>query len=121
MALCFRQLTLNGTITEVGMKTLFETGGKTFLTPAVDQDSSVSWNVCVDSYDRAKDIDIGSMLKIRDCHKLVSLEFFIGDRDTLEQRLGKLDTLISELNKFRAALIQGHHYKKEAKQWLKRS
>ena len=109
------------TITEVDMKTLFETGGKTFLTPAVDQDSSVSWNVCVESYDRAKDIDIGAMLKIRDCHKLVNLEFFIGERDTLDQRLGKLDTLISELNKFREALIKGYHYKKEAQTWLKRS
>ena len=99
-------------------KDLFEKVGKTFLTHASDQDSSVTWNVGVE-YFSAKDIDLFSMLKIRDCHKLVNLEFGCDTPKEGKQRLDKLDTLIKELQTFRAALVEGLQKQQEALQWLK--
>lgn len=102
------------------METVYEVGGKTFLTSAFDQDSSVSWNVCVDVF-RHGDIDIGSMLKIRDCHKLVSLEFFTEKDSQYPQRIEKIDTLINELLTFKQAYIEGWARRQETNLWQPQS
>lgn len=121
MGSCFRQLMSNGTITEVGMSIeLINKGGKVFLTSDPDQDSSVTWNVGIDHFS-ANDVDLFSMLKIRDCHKLVSLEFNCSSPSKGKQRLDKLDTLINELITFRATLVEGLQKQQETLTWLKRS
>jgi len=102
------------------MQTLYEETGKTFLTTATDEDSSVSWATSTD-YFRTGQHNIEGRLKVRDCYKVVSIEFFCGSEKEYKQKLDKLDTLINELYKFRNSLTTAWDYKKESELWLKQS
>lgn len=97
------------------MKTVYEKSGKTFLTNAADEDSSVSWGVSTECFSSNTRAD--GTVKIRDCYKIVNLEFYVDDDAEYEQKIEKIDTLISELNTFKDSLIKGWNYKKETEVW----
>ena len=115
------------------MATVYEAANKTFLTPAVDENSSVIWSVDVNHYPSSKNCSIlsgvviddevedkshtnvSSGLTIFDCSRCVNLEFEIyGDKDVakkIDQKLSKIDLLISQLEEYRQHLATAYAMK----------
>ena len=117
------------------MSTVYEAANKTFLTPAVNENSSVVWNVDVNHYPASKrssalagvvaldederedkaHTNVSSYLSIFDCSRRVNLEFEIyGDKDAeakVAQKLSKIDLLISQLEEYRQHLATAYAMK----------
>ena len=116
------------------MATVYEAANKTFLTPAVDENSSIVWAVEVNHYPSSKrssllagvmvdDEDeedssytnVQSHITIADCSRRVCLEFEIyGDKDVeakADQKLLKIDLLISQLEEYRQHLATAYAMK----------
>ena len=117
------------------MATVYEAANKTFLTSAVDENSSVIWSAEVHHYPSSKsssilagvvDLDdeasedtshtnVSSSLTIFDCSRRVNLEFDIyGDKDVskqVDQKLSKLDLLITQLEEYRQNLATSYAMK----------
>ena len=115
------------------MATVYEAANKTFLTPAVDENSSVIWSVEVNHYPSSKNCSIlsgvilddevedkastnvNSGLTIFDCSRRVCLDFGVyGDKDAdaqVAQKLSKIDLLISQLEEYRQNLATSYAMK----------
>ena len=75
-----------------------------FLSNRFDEGSTVQWEV--EPWAHEESCGCWAYLKIRDCDRSVRLEFDIDSEKERKQRLKKLDTLITELEKMRDCLEQ---------------
>jgi hypothetical protein len=53
---------------------------------------------------------------ISDCYKKISLDFYVGSKKQLTEKLRKVDNLIKELTNFKEAMIRASMVKKEKKE-----
>lgn len=88
------------------METLHKAGSKKFLTDKFDESSSLVWAVNADKSDSGR-TSVEASLIIRDCRRVVHIEFDAWSEPTqedLDNRLSKVDVLITELFLFREAM-----------------
>lgn len=93
------------------MKDYYTKASKTFLTPAPNEDASVSWSVSAGAFNNGVQDSIDASLKIRDCYKTITIDMYVNSEKELQQKLDKLDTLIGELCQIQFALKEAWDYR----------
>ena len=84
----------------------FKSRGKTFLNGSHEEFGYVSWYVKPYQYLLSeKPNGFDAELKISDCHGTINLDFECSEFNKIDSRIEKLGTLISELEKFKEALL----------------
>lgn len=76
---------------------------KIFLSDKPDEGGSLHWYVSDNSCE--KSADVTSSMFIRDCARTIELDFGTYTRSNVKDRLVKIDTMIDELYKFKAAYL----------------
>jgi len=95
---------------------IYNKAKKSFLNDRPDEHSTVSWSVEVDDWNteyregRSEDkiVARNAELRLSDCNKHIHIDFFYNTEERFNERLLKLDTLVTELLFFREALIDSH-------------
>lgn len=87
---------------DLNRKIVTEYGSKKFLS---ERDPFSTGSICVASSVDASGNHSGALV-MKDCYKTISIEMSIYEDSELEERLSKIDTMVSELEKFKAVLIE---------------
>lgn len=87
---------------DLNRKIVAEYGSKKFLS---ERDPFSTGSICVASSVDASGHHSGALV-MKDCYKTISIEMTIYEDSELEERLSKIDTMVSELEKFKAVLIE---------------
>lgn len=89
--------------------------GKTYLNNSFNEGGSIKWKVLSGVHKEYKCDIINSELVITDCSNTIVLDFDCEKKAHIPKRIAKLDVLIDELSKMKAALVQAENETKKKK------
>lgn len=77
-------------------------GHKKFVSVKPNENGSVTWyvNLQVDPHDDY----VEAHVQFRDCSRVITLDFFMCENDSFEERYDKVDVIIDSLEKFKKVM-----------------
>lgn len=84
----------------------FEAVDKRFLSKLSGEGGSVVWDVQAHQHRRRGTTSISADVRMTDCYKSITLEFYSATSKMFHQRIDKLETLIGSLVEFKDSLYE---------------